>query len=58
MVRTGRWREGADHPAVRGQRFWARGHFSTTSENITDDVIMTYLDKHAAPSKAGFSPTP
>ena len=41
-----------------GQRFWARGYFSTTSGNITDDVIMNYLDKHTEPSKPGFSPTP
>ena len=32
-----------------GQRFWARGYFSTTSGNITDDVIAAYLDRHAAP---------
>ena len=41
-----------------GQRFWARGYFSTTSGNITDDVIMNYLDKHTAPGKPGFSPAP
>ena len=41
-----------------GQRFWARGYFSTTSGNITDDVIMNYLEKHTVPSKTGFSPTP
>tara|TARA_B110001454_G_scaffold195423_1_gene197691 strand:- start:886 stop:1305 length:420 start_codon:yes stop_codon:yes gene_type:complete len=29
-----------------GQRFWQRGYFSTTSGNITDDIIMRYLDKH------------
>jgi len=32
-----------------GQRFWARGYFCTTSGNITDDVIMQYLDRHTAP---------
>ena len=41
-----------------GQRFWARGYFSTTSGNITDDVIMNYLVRHTAPSKSGFSPAP
>ena len=41
-----------------GQRFWARGYFSTTSGNITDDVIMNYLERHTAPSKSGFSPAP
>ena len=29
-----------------GQRFWARGYFSTTSGNITDDVITAYLERH------------
>jgi len=29
-----------------GQRFWARGYFSTTSGNITNDIIMNYLDRH------------
>ena len=40
------------------QRFWARGYFSTTSGNITVDVILNYLDKHTAPTKPGFSPRP
>ena len=38
-----------------GQRFWDRGYFSTTSGNITDDVIMRYLDRHT--HKNGFSPS-
>jgi putative transposase len=38
-----------------GQRFWQRGYFSTTSGNITDDVINNYLNEHAA--KDGFSPS-
>ena len=29
-----------------GQRFWQRGYFSTTSGNITDEIIMRYLDSH------------
>jgi putative transposase len=29
-----------------GRRFWAWGYFSTTSGNITDDVILQYLQKH------------
>lgn len=37
-----------------GQRFWARGYFSTTSGNITDEVIVKYLELHA--DKPGFSP--
>ncbi len=31
-----------------GQRFWARGYFSTTSGNVTDDIIMQYLELHSA----------
>jgi putative transposase len=34
-----------------GQRFWARGYFCTTSGNITDDVIMRYLENHTAQVK-------
>ena len=30
-----------------GQRFWARGYFSTTSGNVTDDVIEKYLELHS-----------
>ena len=41
-----------------GQRFWARGYFSTTSGNITDDVTLNYLDKHTAPANTGFSQAP
>ena len=37
-----------------GHRFWQRGYFSTTSGNITDDIIMRYLDRHT--HKDGFSP--
>jgi len=42
------------HKRFWGQRFWARGYFSTTSGNITDEVIVKYLELHAA--KPGFSP--
>jgi putative transposase len=38
-----------------GQRFWGRGNFSTTSGNITDEIIMGYLDRHIR--KDGFSPS-
>ena len=37
-----------------GQRFWGRGYFSTTSGNITNDVILHYLDRHTKMN--GFSP--
>ena len=30
-----------------GQRFWARGYFSTTSGNVTDHVIEKYLELHS-----------
>jgi Transposase and inactivated derivatives len=43
-----------------GQRFWARGYFSTTSGNITDDVITAYLERHTAPHNqaSAFPPEP
>ena len=28
------------------RRFWARGHVSTASGNVTDDVILKYLELH------------
>lgn len=30
-----------------GQRFWARGYFCTTSGNITDGIILQYLEQHS-----------
>jgi len=42
----------------RGRRFWARGYFSTTSGNVTDDVIVQYLELHSnekLPALAGSS---
>jgi putative transposase len=35
-----------EFPDLRKRHFWARGYFSTTSGNITDDVILQYLQKH------------
>ena len=32
-----------------GRRFWARGYFCTTSGNITDDIILHYLESHHKP---------
>ena len=29
-----------------GRRFWGRGYFSTTSGNITDQMINDYIDGH------------
>jgi len=31
-----------------GRRFWARGYFSTTCGNVTDDVIRQYLELHSS----------
>lgn len=39
-----------------GQRFWARGYFSTISGNITYTVILNYLNNHLQ-APPGFSPT-
>ncbi len=37
-----------EFPEIRkrfwGQRFWARGYFCTTSGNVTDDVILQYIE--------------
>ncbi|MBS0481772.1 MAG: IS200/IS605 family transposase [Proteobacteria bacterium] len=41
-----------------GQRFWARGYFSTTSGNITDDVTMAYLERHTEPPGRASAPRP
>lgn len=38
------------------KRCWARGYFSTTSGNITDEIIISCLEHHAA--QPGFSPAP
>ena len=32
-----------------GRHFWARGYFCTTSGNITNDMILEYLDNHSEP---------
>lgn len=39
LIRTRYW----------GQRLLARGYFSITSGNITDEVIITNLDRHTDP---------
>ncbi len=42
-----------EFPSLRhrywGRRFWARGYFCTTSGNITDEVILNYLENHKEP---------
>jgi putative transposase len=41
-----------EYPELRkrycGRRFWARGSFSTTLGDVTDDIIMQYLELHSA----------
>ena len=29
-----------------GRRFWGRGYFSTTSGNVTDEIINNYINNH------------
>ncbi len=41
-----------------GQRIWASGCLSTTSGNITDDVIMAYLERHTAPKSPASASRP
>ena len=36
-----------------GRRFWGRGYFSTTSGNVTDDVILQYLELHSERKPTG-----
>ena len=31
-----------------GRRFWARGYVSTTSGNVTDDIITQYVKLHSS----------
>jgi putative transposase len=38
-----------------GRRFWARGYFSTTSGNVTDDVILQWLELHSKRKPTGIS---
>ena len=39
-----------EFPEIRkrywGRHFWGRGFFSTTSGNMTDEIINAYLDNH------------
>jgi putative transposase len=30
-----------------GRRFWARGYFCKTSGNVTDDIILQYIQSHS-----------
>jgi len=44
-----------EFPALRkrywGRRFWARGYFSTTSGNVTNELIQNYILKHLEESE-------
>ena len=39
-----------EFPQIRkrywGRHFWGRGYFSTTSGNVTDEIINAYIDNH------------
>ena len=39
-----------EFPSLRkkywGKRFWGRGYFSTTSGNVTDEIINAYINNH------------
>lgn len=40
-----------EFPSLRktywGRHFWARGYFSSTSGNVTDDMINEYINRHS-----------
>ena len=48
-----------EFPALRrrywGRRFWARGYFSTTAGNVTEDVVLRYLELHSKRDATGVS---
>jgi putative transposase len=31
-----------------GRHFWARGYFCTTSGNVTDELVLQYLERHGS----------
>lgn len=39
-----------DFPELRqrywGRHFWARGYFCSTAGNITEDIVLQYLEQH------------
>jgi REP element-mobilizing transposase RayT len=37
------------------RRFWTRGYFSTASGNVTDDIILQYLELHSERKPTGIS---
>ena len=40
------------HKEYWGRHFWGRGFFSSTSGNVTDDIINTYIDQHSDAHKS------
>jgi putative transposase len=40
-----------EFPEIRkrywGRRFWDRGYFCTPSGNVTDDIILQYIQSHS-----------
>ena len=40
----------SSHPSIRnrywGRHFWGRGYFSSTSGNVTDEIINEYINNH------------
>ncbi len=40
-----------EYPSLRkrywGRHLWARGYFSSTSGNVTDDIINDYINRHS-----------
>jgi putative transposase len=48
-----------EYPELRkrywGRRFWARGSFSTTSGNVTDNIILQYLELNSDRKPTGVS---
>lgn len=38
-----------------GRRFWARGYFSTTAGNVTQDTVLRYLELHSKRDATGVS---
>ena len=46
-----------EFPALKkrywGRHFWARGYFCSTSGNITDELVLQYLQKHERDATAG-----
>ena len=49
--RSSRWIQ-IEFPGLRkrywGRRFWAIGYVSTTSRNVTDEIITQYLELHSS----------